>query len=109
MGSALSQGKLLADLLPKNGTGILMFLVSGIRYQKAREVVSMGIGVKNLSLLYSPLGEFVRGTNLALFVHGKVLMSCLVTWFPSPPVLHNSTCRIDSGGGRTGCYEMSEH
>lgn len=86
-----------------------MFLVSGIRYQKAREVVSMGIGVKNLSLLYSPLGEFSRGTDLVLFVHGKVLMSCLVTWFPSPPVLHNSTCRTDGGRGRTGCYEMSEH
>lgn len=40
----LSQGKLLASLLPKNGAGILVFLVDlcyywGIRHLKAKEVV----------------------------------------------------------------------
>lgn len=42
----LSQGKLLASLLPKNGAGILLFLVDlcyywDIRHQKAKEVVGM--------------------------------------------------------------------
>lgn len=66
----------------------------------------MGIGVKNLSLSVGQVCSWNKLCSVCSWEGADVLPDPLVSFSPG---LHNSACRIDSGGDRTGCYEIPEH